>query len=619
MDRKSLVILSISFLLLIGWYPMISRLYPQKQQVGGTNTVVTGTGANGNFRGAGELDRNTGSPDSSAAGAPARDFEKQSQPGSFETIFPSSSSSSMAEQTLQLTNGLLRITLSSFGGGVSMAELLKYSESTACDKTSGTSNAVARSFVKLNTKAKAPSMSLLGGPSLQGDGVFQLVKTAAGARVEKALTNGLFVIKEFTLGSNYLVAVNTRLENRSLQPVGVPTHEWVVGTSAQTHVADEVQHFLVYWFNGTKAQKVDDSWFKNYTMGCVPGTPHDKYLEGQTDVRWAAVNSQFFTLAAIAATNSPAGQILARQISFPAPTPAQVAADPKLHLKPVGYQASLVYPAAIIQPNGVLERRFEFYAGPKEYQTLAKIGQDRRNEFDLIMDFGSFFGFFSKALLLSMNAIHSRGLSYGMAIILITVTIKIVFWPLTKASTQSMKRMATLQPQMKAIQEKYKADPKKMNTKLMEFMKENKVSPLGGCLPMMLQIPVFIGFFFMIQTAIELRGAGFLWACDLSQPDTVATLLGMPVNILPILMGATQLWQIRLTPPSPGMDPVQQKIMQYMPLMFMFFLYQYAAGLTLYWTVQNLLSIAQMKLTKNEPLPSARVPASSAVMPRPNK
>src|SRR4029450_878778 len=126
---------------------------------------------------------------------------------------------------------------------------------------------------------------------------------------------------------------------------------------------------------------------------------------------------------------------------------------------------------------------------------------------------------FSKVLLTSMNGLNALGLSYALSIIAITVIIKLLFWPLTQASTRSMKRMQTLQPQMKAIQEKYKDDPVKMNKKVMEFMREHKVSPLGGCLPVLLQIPVFIGFFQMVRTAIELRGASFLWACDLSSSE----------------------------------------------------------------------------------------------------
>jgi YidC/Oxa1 family membrane protein insertase len=212
-------------------------------------------------------------------------------------------------------------------------------------------------------------------------------------------------------------------------------------------------------------------------------------------------------------------------------------------------------------------------------------------------------------------------LSYGFCIIAITVIIKGVFWPLTNASTKSMKRMAALQPQMKAIQQKYKDDPKKMNQKTMEFMKENKVNPAAGCLPILIQLPFFFGFFTMLRSAIELRGASFLWACDLSQPDTVGIIPGLnfPLNILPLIMGATQLWQMRLTPPSPGMDPLQQKMMQYMPLMFLFILYNFSSGLTLYWTVQNLLTIAQMKLTKASSAksapPAAPAPAARLVAP----
>ena len=179
-----------------------------------------------------------------------------------------------------------------------------------------------------------------------------------------------------------------------------------------------------------------------------------------------------------------------------------------------------------------------------------------------------------------------------------------------------MKRMQQFQPQMNAIKDKYKDDPAKMNKKTMEFMKENKINPVGGCLPMLIQIPIFIGFYRMIQSAIELRGASFLWIGDLAQPDTLFVIAGMswfpfigipgvglPFNLLPLIMGATQIWQISLTPPSPGMDPAQQKMMRWMPLMFLVILYNFSAGLTLYWTAQNLLSILQTKLTKtNDPV-----------------
>jgi YidC/Oxa1 family membrane protein insertase len=210
-----------------------------------------------------------------------------------------------------------------------------------------------------------------------------------------------------------------------------------------------------------------------------------------------------------------------------------------------------------------------------------------------------------------MNWLHSfLKLPYGWAIVAITIIIKVLFWPLTQASTRSMKRMQALQPQMKAIAEKYKDDPAKKNQKTMAFMKENKVNPMSGCLPMLIQMPVFIGFFYMLRTAIELRGAGFLWNHDLSQPDTLFTIPGtnFPFNLLPLIMGGVMLWQTHLTPPSPGVDPGQQKIMRYLPMIFLVFLYNYSAGLALYWTVQNLLTVLQTKLTKNIPAPALASP-----------
>jgi YidC/Oxa1 family membrane protein insertase len=174
-----------------------------------------------------------------------------------------------------------------------------------------------------------------------------------------------------------------------------------------------------------------------------------------------------------------------------------------------------------------------------------------------------------------------------------------------------MKRMQALQPEMAALKEKYKDDLQKFTSKQWELYKKHKVNPMSGCLPMVIQMPVFIGFFTMIRSAIELRGAHFLWAADLSKPDTlfmipgvtfipmISTMQGLPFNLLPLLMGGAMLWQSHLTPPSPGMDPGQQKIMRYMPLIFLVFLYNYSAGLALYWTVNNLLTILQTKLTKN--------------------
>jgi YidC/Oxa1 family membrane protein insertase len=497
------------------------------------------------------------------------------------------------EELLVFTNDLARYTFSSHGGGIKLVELLKYKQRVGCRDKTGTN-----SLASLNADTPLPILSLAANEALQGDGLFKLSRTDTGVRAEKTLENGLVLVKEFQPTSNYLVNATTTIENRSAQAVSLPVQEWNVGSATPMDESDNEQFIGILWYDGSSKQAIDQGWFANRFLGCFPGTPRTQYVGGENNVVWAEVHNQFFTVVLMPA--QPANKVTATKIDLPPPPREVLAENPRANLKPFGFQSSVVYAATNLAPGQVLGRKFMLYAGPKENRILERIALQLKNDIDIVMGYTGFFGWFSKALLWSMNGLHELGLGYAMAIIVITVIIKLLFWPLTQASTRSMKRMASLQPQMNAIRERYKDDPTKMNRKMMDFMKEHKVSPLGGCLPMLLQIPVFIGFFTMVRSAIELRGARFLWACDLSKPDTLffIPVLNFPFNPLPLLMGATMLWQARLTPASPGMDPAQQKIMRYMPLIFLFILYNYSSGLTLYWTVQNLLTIAQTKLTR---------------------
>jgi YidC/Oxa1 family membrane protein insertase len=322
-------------------------------------------------------------------------------------------------------------------------------------------------------------------------------------------------------------------------------------------------------------------------------------------VVWTAVHNRFFALVAV--PDHPGEQAVVRDFPLLVPTKEQLAADGKLNPKPRAFQAAFLYPGTTLAAGQGQERKFSVYAGPKEYFTLSRL----EPQLDLVMDFSGFTGFFAKGLLLSLNGLHHFIPSYGWCIIAITVIIKGIFWPLTAASTRSMKRMQAIQPQLAAVKEKYKDNPQKLNEHTMRVMKENKVNPAAGCLPMLIQMPVFIGFFYMLRTAIELRGESFLWVRDLSQPDTLLIIpglgfvpflgvagLGLPVNLLPVIMGCTSLYLASLTPPSPQMDPAQQKMMKYMPVLFVLFFYNNSSGLTLYWTVQNLITVLQTKLTK---------------------
>jgi YidC/Oxa1 family membrane protein insertase len=519
------------------------------------------------------------------------------------------------EQLIVLTNANVRYTFTSRGGGLKLVELLDYPETVSARwKKESLTNGVA----SLNTHAPVPVLAILGDSNLVGDGIFTLAKTDDGVRAEKLLPGGLRLVKEFHPGSNYLINTSVRLENTSDKPLALPAQEWVIGTATPMGPDDNGQIEGAMWFDGKNSQVCGPTYFK---AGLFHRTSNPEYRAGAHNVIWAAAHNQFFTLLAM--PKQPAEQIVARPVNLPALT------DEASVAPPLGIQTALIYPAQILATNQSVERQIVFFAGPKEYRTLARVGEEFQNQADLVMQFG-FFGFFAKALLLAMNWVHDvTKLGYGWAIVIITIILRAVFWPLTAASTRSMKRMQALAPEVKALKEKYKDDPQKFTQKQMELWKKNKVSPMGGCLPMLIQTPVFFGFFTMIRSAIELRGAHFLWAADLSKPDTlfmipgltfipiISTPDGLPFNLMPLLMVAAMIWQAHLQPPSPGMDPGQQKIMRYMPLMFLVILYNYSSGMALYMTVSTLSGVLQTKLTKMNQLPPANT--TSVLTPQSKK
>jgi YidC/Oxa1 family membrane protein insertase len=252
-----------------------------------------------------------------------------------------------------------------------------------------------------------------------------------------------------------------------------------------------------------------------------------------------------------------------------------------------------------LEPGESAKQTFQIYTGPREHRRLLLLGAQQER----IMDFGMF-GIISRALLSSMNWLHSKFGSYAAAIIVLTIIIKLLLYPLQNKATASMKKMQALQPKMTELREKYQDDPQRMNTELMRLYKEYGVNPFGGCLPILIQIPIFFGFYNMLGKAVELRNSQFLWVKDLSQPDTIAylPLIGLPLNVLPLVMAGTMFWQMAISPKSG--DPVQQRVFMFMPLIFVFFCYNFASALALYWTVQNIFSIVQLYLTRNQTTPS---------------
>ena len=592
MDRTGIIVISICVLLL-GWWFVEQNKMQQAQahwqqtnqvaqltaQLAATNTVTT---------------KNP---------APAANASTATTPVVFTASSP--------EQTLTLVNGRARYTFTSRGGGLKSVELLDYTNMISVHWKGRVPNYPAT----LNQHAPVPVLAVLGDQSLVGDGEFALTPLADGVRAEKVLADGLVISKEFHLSSNYLVKASVNLKNNSDKPLLLPPQEIVAGTATPMDADDSGQLWGAMWCDGTNATDNPIPAFAGGGIGCSRGAAKPEIRSGTGNVTWIAAHNQFFALLAM--PKDPAREMVARTVTLPRFVQTGEATNAPA---PQGVQAALVYPAQTLTANSSVEREIVLYAGPKELRTLTAIGLERQNHAELAMNFGtgfaSFWGvgtFFAKLLLSAMNLLHDlTTLGYGWTIVLITVLIRLAFWPLTAKSTRSMKKMASLQPEMNALKEKYKDDQQKLMQKQMELWKKHGVSPMSGCLPMLVQMPVFIGFFTMIRSAIELRGASFLWATDLSKPDTLFMIpgltfipflsspdgSGLPLNLLPLMMVSVMLWQSHITPPSPGMDPAQQKMMRWMPAIFILFLYNYSSGLSLYMTVSTVLGILQTKLTK---------------------
>ena len=245
-----------------------------------------------------------------------------------------------------------------------------------------------------------------------------------------------------------------------------------------------------------------------------------------------------------------------------------------------------MYPEIVIEPGKSKELTFSFYAGPSDYFiAYNEIRED-------IFGKGAFVSM-GRIIFGALLYIHKVVPNWGWAIIFLTILVKLVFYPLTKNSLRSMKKMQELKPYMKDVQTKYKKNPQQMQKELMALYKAYKINPLGGCIPMLIQFPIFIGFFIALKNSIFLRGAPFmLWIKDLSMPDTLLTINGFNVNLLPVIMAATSFLQQKLTPSEPS----QKGLMVMMPFMFLFLFYNFSSGLLLYWVTMNLASIGEQYL-----------------------
>jgi YidC/Oxa1 family membrane protein insertase len=504
---------------------------------------------------------------------------------------------SFPEKIETLRNSDVELRLTNRGGAIKEAVLLKQV-------------AEKGERVVLNSAESAPIGAIIQQPSEPAFPEFTASGDANSAvQFERTTPEQVTIRKKFFFQQSsekkddYVIEMDVDVQNGGAQPYVDMNRGYFVslGSAAPTHAKDYPSYTRLAWCIAGKAKGVDVGWFGSSGgfLGIGQRAARPVYQENIPGAEWVAVTNQFFTTL-LAPLTAKADAVWGRSFDI------ERAPDQKL----LGIEGALGMPGFELQPGQTYSARFEIYAGPKLYHRLAQLPHNEAE----IMNFG-IFKLVCQFLLNFMNLLHSWLHDYGLAILALTTIIKLTLWPLQNKANRSMRQMAALSPKMQELREKYKDDPTRMNQEVMKLYKQYGINPVGGCLPMMIQIPIFFGLFTMLGQAVELRNATFLWVKDLSQPDTLFVIpgmgwipifgipdVGLPVNILPVLMGATNVWLMRMTPKTG--DPTQRRLMMFMPIIFLLFCYNFAAALALYYTTQNLFSILQFYQNQRQPMPT---------------
>ncbi|WP_246796304.1 membrane protein insertase YidC [Burkholderia perseverans] len=364
---------------------------------------------------------------------------------------------------------------------------------------------------------------------------------------------GVKVVKTYTFTrGSYVIGVDTRIDNVGTAPVTPTVYMEIVRDSTAVETPLFSHTFL------GPAVYTDQKHFQKITFSDIDKNKAEYVTSA--DNGWVAMVQHYFASAWIPQAGVKR-DIYVEKI------------DPAL------YRVGVKEPVKTIEPGQSADVSARLFAGPEEERVLEGIAPG----LDLVKDYG-WVTIIAKPLFWLLQKIHSYVGNWGWSIVLLTLLIKAVFFPLSAASYKSMARMKEITPRMQQLRERLKGDPQKMNAALMELYKTEKVNPFGGCLPVVIQIPVFISLYWVLLASVEMRGAPWiLWIHDLSQRD--------PFFILPVLMAGSMFLQTRLNPTPP--DPVQAKMMMFMPIAFSVMFFFFPAGLVLYYVVNNVLSIAQ--------------------------
>ncbi|NLB66813.1 MAG: membrane protein insertase YidC [Lentisphaerae bacterium] len=498
-----------------------------------------------------------------------------------------------------LANNHLELTLSSHGAGVVAAALMdRHLGALRYPAEAGSDRPVTFDF------AQRPAAAPIGYPGLGERDDFQVARAdQKSITYRKKLPGGLDFSRTITLGEGYQLKIRDSVRNTSDTPVTLTDYGLQAGYMENLAGETEDRMPLLGLDTLTGSQSVKywsrdfNKWFpakhQNVQFQSVPGPGRDP-----VHVDWVAVKNKYFTQIL---TPENGAERCTALVSRGEPVHSSfMFLFPKTDNPIERVSADLLLPAYDLQPGQTLAHGATFYIGPKLYDQLKANGPHQEDVLQL-----GLWRPIGILILKVMVWIQARiwPHSYGLSIILLTFLIRILFWPLNHKSMLSTRRMQEVQPLLNAIKEKHKNDPQKQQQEMMALYKEQKINPMGGCLPMLIQIPVFFALFVVLRGAIELRFSSFLWIGDLSTPENLfKDVLPVAINILPIFMGVTMWIQQRMTPTT---DPQQQKMMVMMPFIFTIMFYRFPSGLSLYWSTNQVLMIIQLAwMRKRHPAPA---------------
>ncbi|MBU4366164.1 MAG: membrane protein insertase YidC [Verrucomicrobia bacterium] len=493
------------------------------------------------------------------------------------------------EQRLTLTNANMVLTFSSWGGGLVGAELPQYRRNV--NKHSGP---MVLDF------SNAPALTYTGFSELSAADDFTLQRDyeTGSLRVEKTTSAGVHFTRLISFGADYQIVVQDTFRNEGRQTIKLPEYGVQLGSmrigkeETKTRGVEALGIDVLDSSGGEGVKYWAGKLLKLFKKQADADkrVPRTVTLQTNTATDWVAVKSKFFVQILVPEGGATGYQLMAERALAPGEAQDPSLAPKSAEIQAVG--ATVFMPARTINPGESVTQTLKLYTGPKKYSILRKLGLHQED----IMDFGMWSPL-CKFLLIVLNATYSVIPNYGIAIILLTILIRILFWPLTHKSTESMKKMQELQPLIAELRKKHKDSPRKLQQETMALYKQHKVNPVSGCLPMLIQIPVFIALFVVLRSAIEMRFADFLWIKDLSEPERLlADFLPIPLNILPIFMAGAQAWQQSMTPAT---DSSQQKMLLFfMPVMMLVMFYMMPSALVLYWSTNTVIMIAQQLIQK---------------------